>query len=74
MSVPALFADVVEAPAGYYPVPLDELSDRIGARRNENRCHWCDYRPECQATYKPVTCMAYRRVDGLNVVFKRVGA
>jgi hypothetical protein len=70
MSSPALFVDTIEAPAGYYPVSIDEIKDRARVRRNENRCHWCDYQPGCQATDTPVSCMAYMRDDGLNVVFK----
>ena len=77
MSNLSLFPEQSAAPPGFVAIPLSELSDRIGPRRNENRCHWCDWRSVCcewkteYAIDPRYHCMSYAREDSLNVVFRR---
>ena len=56
--------DKNESPDGFYPIPKDSLN-----HTNENVCHFCDWRKECDA--RICSCMSYSRADGIGVFFKK---
>lgn len=59
-----------DAPPGYHPVTKDSVraSGGLSPNRNQNICTQCDWRKDCCGEY---SCMSYKRVDGVSVVFKR---
>jgi hypothetical protein len=61
-----------DAPKGFYPVPKEVVHplNELSLNRNENFCHFCDWRPACDGRIK---CMSYSRADGISVVFKLKG-
>lgn len=79
--------DPNEAPNGFYALSKREIPERAGARRDENICHFCDWRKECNDdnVTKAIhnhRCMSYglvveatgeivKRNDECSVIFKR---
>lgn len=61
--------NILESPAGYYPVSKESVRQQVGENRNKNICISCDWRKGCDALI--CSCMSYRREDGMSVVFKK---
>lgn len=56
-----------EAPKNYYAVSKRNIEGYKG----DNYCRYCDYRDQCNTDNIIFPCSAYRRFDGISVVFKR---
>jgi hypothetical protein len=55
--------NVNEAPEGYTAIAKCMITS------NENVCHFCDCRKECNVIFSP--CMSYSREDKISVFFKK---
>jgi hypothetical protein len=67
-----VMVDHADAPKGFYPVPKDVAHpiNELSPNRNENYCHFCDWRSACNGS---ISCMSYNRGDGISVIFKLKG-